>query len=818
MNPHAIATLIVSVGLIAFIVWFFFGSNAATKVATALPDLVTPVSAAIKTDTCNLVITGMHCASCVGRVEAALMRVSGVLGASVNLLAERAAISFDPGIVNTTELTEAVETIGYGAKLVDSGDLAARQLAGNNDGSGVDDDSLDLRSKFLLSFVLTVPVLFMGMAPHMLPHSSLMNLAMRPWWNWLQLCLTTPVLFWAGIGFYTGAWTSLLHRSADMNVLIALGTLAAYVYSFAATAAPSVVFGNGSPHGVYFETAAVIVTLILLGQTLESGARRSAGSAISKLIDLQPRTAHVVTDSRELDVPISEVKVGDRILVRPGERVPADGVIELGSSSVDESMLTGESLPIEKAAGDRVTAATVNQNGSFTFKALGVGRDTVLAQIVRLVEQAQTSRAPVQRLADRITGYFVPAVLIVSITTSAIWFSFGPAPHLANAVTAFVAVLIIACPCALGLATPAAITVGTGRGAQLGVLIKSAAVLELLHSVKILVIDKTGTITLGRPALTNVYVADGTEEAELLSAAAAVERLSEHPLALAVVEGAEARGANSGKAATQFSALSGQGVMATVDGHCVLLGARDLFMERKIAGIDTFDEEYGRLQVESKTTILVAIDDRLAGVLGVADEVRTTSSSAVARLKSLGTNPVMLTGDNKATAESIGKQVGVTRILAGIRPARKAEEVKLLQSAGELVVMVGDGINDAPALAQADVGIAIGSGTDIAIDAADVVLMRSDLNGVADAIELSRATMRTIRQNLVFAFGYNTLGIPIAAGVLYPFTKTMLSPIIASAAMALSSLSVVMNALRLRKFAPSPTPPARGGEVRTHEL
>ena len=653
--------------------------------------------------------------------------------------------------------------------------------------------------RFLVSLALTLPTLVMGMGPHLglIP----MHLAMQPWWNGAQLALTTPVLFWAGSGFFRGAWASLRQRASDMNTLIAIGTFAAYIYSLAVTVAPGFFAARGLNASVYYETAAVIITLILMGRLLEARAKHGTGAAIEKLLGLQPKTARVLRDGQERDIPIAEVQVGDKILVRPGEKIPVDGRVVSGTSWVDESMLTGESLPVEKKEGDTVIGATMNQRGAFTMEAQRVGKDTALAQIVRMVEQAQGSRAPIQRLADVITGYFVPVVLMVAVATFVGWYLLGPEPRFLHALLAFVAVLIIACPCALGLATPTAIMVGTGRGAQMGVLIKDAEALETLHRAQTVVLDKTGTITEGKPALTDVIAGPGFAAEELLRLAASVERSSEHPLAAAIVAGAQARGLAL-DVATGFRATEGRGVEARVGARSVLLGNAALLAERKVMRCADLDAEAARLSEEGKTPMFIAVDGRIAGVLAVADTVKPSSAAAIARLKALGVTVAMLTGDNRQTAEAVARQVGVDRVLAEVLPEHKAEEIRRLQAEGQSVAMVGDGINDAPALAQADIGIALGTGTDVAIEAADVALMRGDLHGVADAIELSRATMRNIRQNLLFAFGYNTLGIPIAAGVLYPLTGWLLSPILASAAMALSSVSVVTNALRLRGFTP----------------
>lgn len=750
---------------------------------------------------CDLTVKGMHCASCTTRVENALKRVPGVQEANVNLLAERAAVKFDPQQAKPEDLIAALDVAGYDGHVANLDHFGAPTQMPAAPGQEHQSETDELRLRFVVSLVLTIPVLIMGMGPHigLIP----MHWAHQSWWNWVQLVLTTPVLFWAGGMFFRGAWAALRQRASDMNTLIAVGTFAAYVYSLAVTVAPGLFTSSGLNAGVYYETAAVIVTLILMGRLLEARAKRSTSAAIEKLIGLQPKTARVLHDSQEMDIPIAEVQVGDHLLVRPGEKVPVDGVVVSGQSWVDESMLTGESLPAEKNAGDVVTGATMNQRGAFTMEARRVGKDTVLAQIVRLVEQAQGSRAPIQRLADTITGYFVPVVLMVAVATFVGWYVLGPEPRLLHALLNFVAVLIIACPCALGLATPTAIMVGTGRGAQLGVLIKDAESLETVHGVQTVVLDKTGTITEGKPALTDVIVAPGMEETDLLRLAASAERSSEHPLASAIVAGAQTRNITLTDT-EQFHSITGRGVEARVEGHAVLIGNAALMQERDV-DTASLEAEAARLASEGKTSMFMAVDGRAAGVLAVADPIKPTTPAAIARLQAADVQVVMMTGDNRFTAEAVARQVGIEHVLPEVLPEHKAVEIKRLQSEGQVVAMVGDGINDAPALAQADVGIAIGTGTDIAIEAADVVLMRGDLNGVADAIQLSRATMRNIRQNLFFAFAYNTLGIPIAAGVFYPLTGWQLSPIIASLAMALSSVSVVTNALRLRGFSPSRT-------------
>ncbi|HLK55258.1 MAG TPA: heavy metal translocating P-type ATPase [Chthonomonadaceae bacterium] len=752
---------------------------------------------------CDLTIQGMHCAACVGRVEKALQQVPGVQEATVNLLAERAAVQFDPAQAKPEDLVEAIDIAGYDSAVLSDDPMETPLTDADETHSAQDDETRTSWRKFLLSAVLTLPLLYMGMGPHIgiVP----MEWAMSPWWNGVQLLLATPILFGVGGGFFRGAWAALRQRSSDMNTLIVVGTSAAYAYSAFVTLAPLFpAWGRGLKTGVYFETAAVIITLILMGRLLEARAKRRTGTAIEALIRLQPKTARIVRDGHEEDVPLSDVHVGDRLLVRPGEKVPVDGVIVTGSSWVDESMLTGESMPVEKAVGDPVIGATLNQRGAFTMEARRVGKGTVLAQIVRLVQQAQGSRAPIQRLADVITGYFVPVVLMLAVATFTGWYVFSPSPEsrFLFALLFAVSVLIIACPCALGLATPTAIMVGTGRGAQLGVLIKDAVALETLYRIRTVVLDKTGTITEGKPALTDVLPAPGFTEAELLRLAASAERGSEHPLAAAILAGAQERGLALAEA-TDFHALAGRGLEARIEGKRVLLGNAALLTERGIAGSAPLEDAFARLAEEGKTPMYVALDGCVIGLIAVADRVKPTAKAALARLQGMGIQVAMLTGDNQRTAEAVARQVGIARVLPEVLPALKAEEVKRLQAEGKIVAMVGDGINDAPALAQADIGMGIGTGTDVALEAADVVLMRGDLHGIADAIELSRATLRNIRQNLAFAFGYNVLGIPIAAGILYPFTGWQLSPILASLAMALSSVSVVTNALRLHGFTPS---------------
>jgi Cu+-exporting ATPase len=657
----------------------------------------------------------------------------------------------------------------------------------------------DISRRTALGALLTAPVLIASMASDLFGATWVPEILMD---HWVQLALIAPVMFYAGWPIHHTGWLALAHRSADMNTLIAVGTAAAFGYSLVATILPGIL--PSDLRDVYYETVGVIITLILLGRLLEVRAKAGTGEAIRKLIGLQPNTARVVREGVEQEVAVEQVVPGDVIAVRPGEKVPVDGELIEGRSTLDESMVTGESLPVSKEPGDTVIGATVNGTGAFRFRATGVGADTMLAQIVRLVEQAQGSKAPIQRVADRVAGYFVPAVIFIAIAAFVVWFDFGPSPQLTFALVSAVAVLIIACPCALGLATPLSIMVGTGKGAENGVLIRSAEALEAAHRLDAIVLDKTGTITRGEPALTDVVAHGGTDEEELLRLAAAAERLSEHPLARAVLAGAEERDLAVPEAG-DFDSVTGQGLRAAVDGRRLLVGTRRLLGE---AGIDAapLEQAASAFEAEGKTAILVALDGVAAGVLAVADTLKPGSAEAIAALRELGLEVAMISGDNARTAEAIAAQVGIERVLAEVLPSDKAQEIRHLQDAGQLVAMVGDGINDAPALAQADVGIAIGTGTDVAIEAADVTLVSGELRGVPLALSLSGATMRNIRQNLVFAFGYNTLGIPIAAGVLYPFIGLQLSPMIAAAAMAASSLSVVGNSNRLRRWRP--------GEVR----
>ncbi len=622
---------------------------------------------------------------------------------------------------------------------------------------------------------------------------------------WLQLALIAPVFFYVGWPIHVTGWRALRNRSAEMNTLITIGTTAAFSYSTLVTVAPGLF--PEDLREVYFEAAGVIITLILLGRLLEARARAGTGEAIRKLIGMQAKSARVEREGEPIEIPVEEVRPGDIVIVRPGEKVPVDGEVVEGSSAVDESMVSGEPLPVSKHAGDEVIGATINQTGAFSFRATAVGSDTMLAQIVRLVERAQGSKAPIQRVADRISGYFVPIVIFIAIAAFVVWFDFGPDPRLTFALVTAVSVLIIACPCALGLATPLSVMVGTGNGAQSGVLIKSAEALENAHKIDTVVLDKTGTITLGEPALTDVVADGGRSEHQLLALVAAAESRSEHPLAAAIVAGAAERGIRTPEVES-FDSITGSGIEARVGGLSVLVGTRRLMAERGIdfGGLEAAASD---LEAEGKTAMLIAVDGDPAGLVAVADTAKPGSAAAIAELRSAGIEVAMITGDNRRTADAIAARMGIDRVLAEVLPADKAREIERLQEQGRLVAMVGDGINDAPALAQADVGIAIGTGTDVAIEAADVTLVSGDLGGVVDALDLSRATMRNIRQNLGFAFGYNAVGIPIAAGVLYPAFGLQLSPMIAAAAMAMSSLSVVTNANRLRSWR-SPSRDRRG--------
>jgi Cu+-exporting ATPase len=775
-------------------------------------------------------IEGMTCASCVNRIERYLNKIDGVTSATVNLATERATVSAEPS-VTVVQILSAVEAAGYDARLLADHDeepaqqarseadphAATREAAGEPETSFQQRHLVDTRRRLIVAIVLTVPLLL-----------ALARMTVTPFLPvflanpWLQLTFATPVQFYAGSAFYKGAWKVLRHRATDMNTLIAVGTSAAYLYSLAAILFPGFFRAAGiATRGelpLYFDTAAVIITLILLGRFLEARARSHTSDAIRRLIGLAPRTARVMRDGAERDLPIEEVRRGDLVLVRPGEKVAVDGVVRDGSSALDESMVTGESMPVSKRAGDEVIGGTLNTSGAFRFEATRVGRDTVLAQIVRLVQEAQGSKAPIQRLADRVTAYFVPAVLGIAAATFVFWFAFGPQPAFNLALLNTVAVLIIACPCALGLATPTSIMVGTGTGAENGVLFRNAEALELLHKVRAVVLDKTGTLTVGHPRVTDVILAQGAPaEDELLRLAAGAERGSEHPLGEAIVRHARDDLRLVLAEAEAFESVPGQGIKATVEGRRVIIG-RAAYLESPGVELGELANRGEEWAAAGKTPLYVAIDGRPAAVIAIADTLKAGSRAAVAELHRLGLEVIMLTGDNELTARAIGREAGVDRVLADVRPDEKAAQVSRLQADGKLVAMVGDGVNDAPALAQADVGIAVGTGTDIAIESAGVTLISGDLRAVVTAIALSKATMRNIKQNLFWAFAYNAALIPLAAGAFYPFTGILLDPIFAAGAMAASSVTVVSNALRLRTFRPAGSalsPPSGGVEAAT---
>ncbi len=752
-------------------------------------------------------VEGMTCASCVNRITRFLRKVDGVEEANVNLATESATVRYDAARVDLAGLVAAVEAAGYVAR-VDTVGADAESAAGE----ATDEPSYavrhlaDLRRRLVVAAVFTVP-LILGLA----------KMTIAPWLPsilenpWFQLALALPVQVYAGAGFYRGAINALCHRSADMNTLVAVGTSAAFGYSLAATLFPGffVAVGlgmDGAQPPLYYDTSAAIITLILLGRFLEARARSHTSDAIRKLVGLAPRTARIVRSNVESDIPIQQVVRGDIVLVRSGERIPVDGLVAAGRSSVDESMITGESMPVGKKPGDEVIGGTLNGTGSFTYEATRVGADTVLAQIVRLVQESQGSRAPIQRLADAVTGVFVPVVLGIATFTFVAWMLLGPSPAFNYALVSAITVLIIACPCALGLATPTSIMVGTGKGAENGVLFRSAESLERLGRVRTVVLDKTGTLTEGKPRVTDLVRAKGApDEHVLLALVAAAERGSEHPLGEAIVRHVREAGLEIPDA-TSFDAVAGQGVRAVVDGREVVVG-RPGFVGPMDASLAAAAE---RVASEGRTPVFIAVDGRPVALIAVADTLKSGSSAAVAELRRLGLSVVILTGDNATTAAAIAAEAGVDRVVADVRPEDKAAQVRALQAAGQVVAMVGDGVNDAPALASADVGIAIGTGTDIAIESATVTLMSGDLRGLVTAIALSRATMRNIRQNLFWAFAYNVVLIPIAMGVLYPFTGELLNPILAAAAMAFSSVTVVSNALRLRRF----TPPSVSAETK----
>jgi Cu+-exporting ATPase len=749
---------------------------------------------ATKTETLD--IEGMTCASCASFVEKSLSHTPGVQRAMVNFATEKATVDYVPTQASPATLKEAVINAGYGV-VERAPDTSAAERSAE-----IDRQKAEAYQKLKRRFWVAVglAVLIMPLSMLMLWPAMMQRVNMQ-WLNYGLLFLTLPVLLYSGREFYESAWNGFKHRAANMDTLIAVGTGAAFLYSLAATVVPGFFTSRGLMPEVYYDTTATIIALILLGKVLELRAKTQTSSAMRSLIGLQAKTARVVRpDGAEVDIPIEQVQLGDLVVVRPGEKVATDGLIMEGSSAVDEAMLTGESLPVQKQAGDPVFGATLNKTGSFRFRVTKVGTDTMLSQIVKLVEDAQGSRAPIQRLADKVSAIFVPTVVVIAILTFVIWFDLAPVgTRLPLALVNFVAVLIIACPCALGLATPTAIMVSTGKGAEHGVLVRNAESLEKAYQVNTVLLDKTGTITRGEPAVTDFWTLPNQPTSQLLQVVAAVERQSEHPLAEAVVRHAEAQGGAS-LSATGFRAVEGKGAAATVNGQAVLIGNRRLLADEGASLSPSLITQAEQLLSQAKTVLYIAVAGQAVGLIGVADTVRDTSAAAIKKLQALGIEVVMMTGDNPETAAQVAGQVGITRYFAEVLPADKASKVKELQAEGRTVAMVGDGINDAPALAQADIGLAIGSGTDVAMEAAGITLMRSDLNGVVTAIELSRQTIRTIKQNLFFAFIYNTLGIPVAAGLLYPFFGILLSPMLAAGAMALSSVSVLTNSLRLRAF------------------
>jgi P-type Cu+ transporter len=773
-------------------------------------------------------VSGMTCAACSSRVQRALERTDGVRGASVNLMTRNAVITFDEASVTPERLVEVIRETGYEAELASPDQTAFEEQEAQDRAQEAEYGELRVKAGFSLvaaaiGMVISMPVMS---APHADLHAGQGAAAGDPFMNWvhgvidpwltgvmpwlyridvrllsyLLLAMTVVVMGWAGRHFYTRAWSAFRHHAADMNTLVAVGTGAAFVFSLAATFFPGFFLARGVAPAVYYEAVLFIVALILLGNMFEARAKRQTSKALRALVELRPESARVVRGETEAVVPVEEVEHDDVVLVRPGERIPVDGEIVSGASAVDESMLTGESLPVEKGVGDTVIGGTINRTGAFRYRATNLGADSVLSQIVRLMRDAQGSRAPIQKLVDRVTGVFVPVSISIAIATFVVWYVIGPEPSLIPAFAAAVAVLIIACPCAMGLATPTAVMVATGKGAEAGILIKGGEALQRARDVRTVVVDKTGTVTEGRPAVTDLALAGGTSlaESELLRLAGSLESSSEHPLAEAIVRYADERGVARVQPES-FESVTGRGAIGVVDGRALAIGNERLMADYAV-DVAPLRPSADDLAGRGRTPMYVAVDGELAGLIAVADPIKGTSREAVRRLHRMGLEVVMLTGDNRRTAEAVAREAGIDRVVAEVLPEGKVAEVKRLQETGRVVAMVGDGVNDAPALAQADVGIAMGTGTDIAAEAGDVVLMRGDLRDVAGAINLSRRTLRTMKQNLFWAFIYNAASIPIAAGLLYPFFGILLSPILASAAMAFSSVSVVTNSLRLRRM------------------
>jgi Cu+-exporting ATPase len=746
----------------------------------------------------RFIVENMHCSSCVTRVELALKTTPGVIAATANLGPNAVDVEYMPEQTDFRVIRKAIENAGYRVAEVKS-----RGVPEGIDAADTANEAeyRGLMRKFWFAAAISIPVMALSY-PDLIP-------GLREWmpmgsetrrivWAFLGV-LSLPVMLWSGSQFFMGLWDGLKHRAANMHTLIAIGISAAFFYSIVAVARPDL-FPSVRLAEVFWDVTDVVVALVVLGLALEIKAKGRTSQAIKKLIGLQAKTARVLRDGKESDIPVEEVVVGDVVIVRPGEKIAVDGKVTAGASAVDESMITGESIPVEKNPGDEVIGGTLNKTGSFRFEATKVGKDTALANIIRMVKDAQGSKAPIQRVVDAVSGYFVPSVMILAMLAFVVWYDFGPEPRIIYATIVFVTTLIIACPCALGLATPTSLTVGIGKGAEHGILIRSGDALQASEKLNAIILDKTGTITRGEPALTNIVVSPGFDETHVLRLTAVLEKGSEHPLGEAIVKAAQER--KIALAETEgFAAIPGQGVSGRIEGHNVLFGNAKLMQDRKIA-IDALVPDWERLASDGKTPMYVAIDGKPAGLIAVADTVKPDSKAAIAALKKLGIEVVMLTGDNERTGRAIARQVGIDRILAEVLPNDKAHEVQKLQLEGKEVGMVGDGVNDAPALAQADVGFAIGTGTDVAIEASDVTLIKGSLTGVVTAIAISRATMRNVRQNLFGAFGYNSLGIPIAMGAFYPLLGILLSPLIAAAAMAFSSVTVVTNANRLRFFEP----------------
>ena len=739
----------------------------------------------------TLSLRGMHCASCASSIQSATRSISGVASSNVNFATEEVVVKFDEKKTSAAAIQKVIKDIGYEAILPD-------QVDGDREKNVRLSEMQELTRKVWIGGVIGI-ILVIGSLPMM----TGLQIPLIPAFlhdRWLQLALALPVQLWCGSSFYIGAWKAFKNHTATMDTLIALGTLAAFSYSLTVTLNPTFFITQGLQPEVYYEVSVIVITLILLGKLFENRAKGETSDAIRKLIGLQAKTARVLRDGQESDIPIEDVLINDIVLVRPGEKIPVDGEAIAGNSTVDESMVTGESIPIEKKVGDRVIGATMNKSGSLQIRASHIGKDSVLSQIVQLVKDAQGSKAPIQRLADQVTGWFVPVVISIAIATFVVWFEIMG--NITLATISAVGVLIIACPCALGLAAPTSIMVGTGKGAENGILIKDAGSLELAHKIQTIVLDKTGTLTEGKPVVTDIFSITKNDD-ELLKLVAAIERNSEHPLAEAVVNYAKQKDITIPEV-NEFIAIAGSGVQGKVDNALVQVGTRRWMDELKIdtSELHQYQDSW---ETGGKTVVLIAIDNVARGLIGIADKLKPSSQIAVAALQRMKIEVVMLTGDNQSTAEAIAREVGIKRVFAGVRPDQKVAKIRELQIEGKVVAMVGDGINDAPALAQADVGLAIGTGTDVAIAASDITLISGDLQGIVTAIQLSRATISNIQQNLFFAFIYNVAGIPIAAGILYPFFGWLLNPIIAGGAMALSSLSVVTNALRLRNFRPSST-------------